>query len=284
MPLPGWIPRTRWSLPGVARLRRECVEAKEALSNDVDAVVPVTLPGLSVSVRVTRTDFEALITPALRDTLAAVRRALRSADTSADSIAAVVLVGGSSRIPLVSHLLQGEFGGRMAMDIHPKHDIALGALRYQPGSQETAPLPASDLPRWPTRDAASGSSPVQDATAAEPLRRSRQCGRGRRDAAGVGSGHGADSYSTPGFEAPVPSPSSSPWWRGGLKRWRNAHSRRAALIVSAAVLAVLSVVAVAGAVVLTGGDDDEEPTTGPSTTTPTVTTSVDQSNRSPDPP
>ena len=51
---------------GVARLRRECVEAKEALSNDVDAVVPVTLPGLSVSVRVTRTDFEALITPALR--------------------------------------------------------------------------------------------------------------------------------------------------------------------------------------------------------------------------
>ena len=151
---------------GVARLRRECVEAKEALSNDVDAVVPVALPGLSVAVRVTRTDFEALITPALQDTLAAVRRALRSADTSADSIAAVVLVGGSSRIPLVSHLLQGEFGGRMAMDIHPKHDIALGALRYQPGSQEITPLPASDLPRWPTRDVETGSSPVQDATAA----------------------------------------------------------------------------------------------------------------------
>jgi len=145
----------------LTRLRRECVEAKEALSNDVDTAVAVNLPGLSTTVRLTRTELESLITPALRDTLAATRRALRSADTTADQLAAVVLVGGSSRIPLVSHLLHGEFGVTTAMDTHPKHDIALGAVRYHPPTaDETAPLPAPVVAHWPTRGAPTTVEPT----------------------------------------------------------------------------------------------------------------------------
>ena len=56
---------------GLARLRRDCVEAKEALSTDVDTLVPVALPGLSTTVRITRAEFEAMIRPALAETIAA---------------------------------------------------------------------------------------------------------------------------------------------------------------------------------------------------------------------
>ena len=41
-------------LAALTRLRRECVEAKEALSTDVVTVIPVALPGRSTSVRLTR--------------------------------------------------------------------------------------------------------------------------------------------------------------------------------------------------------------------------------------
>ena len=126
---------------GLARLRRECVDAKEALSSDVETTIAVALPGLSTSLRMTRTELEGLITSPLRDTLDATQRALRSADLTPADLTTVVLVGGSSRIPLVSHLLQSEFGVRTAMDTHPKHDIALGAVRYQP------PASGRDRPR-----------------------------------------------------------------------------------------------------------------------------------------
>ncbi len=136
---------------GLSRLRRDCVEAKEALSNDVEAVVPVALPGVTSTVRLTRSEVEALITPALRDTIAATRRALRSASTTPEELAAVVLVGGSSRIPLVSHLLHSELGVRTAMDTHPKHDIALGAVQYRPAAAAGTPVAEPPRSRWPTR-------------------------------------------------------------------------------------------------------------------------------------
>ena len=53
----------------LARLRRDCVEAKEALSFDTEAMIPVALPGLHTRVRLTRAEFEAMIAPALRDTV-----------------------------------------------------------------------------------------------------------------------------------------------------------------------------------------------------------------------
>jgi molecular chaperone DnaK len=114
---------------GLARLRRECVEAKEALSADIDAVVPVSLPGLSTAVRITRSEFESLIRPSLEATMAGLSRALRSGTIEAKDLRAIVLVGGSSRIPLVGEMLQREFGVPTALDIHPKHDVALGAVR-----------------------------------------------------------------------------------------------------------------------------------------------------------
>ena len=126
---------------GLARLRRDCVEAKEALSTDVDTLVPVALPGLSTTVRITRAEFELMIRPALTETIAAMSRALRNAHVEPSQLRSILLVGGSSRIPLVSEMLHREFSVPTALDTHPKHDVALGSVRV--GREETDPLAAA---------------------------------------------------------------------------------------------------------------------------------------------
>ena len=111
----------------VARLRQECIDAKEALSSDTDVSIPVLLPGLQTEVRLTRSEFEAMIRPAISETIVALRRAIRSAKVSDGEISAVLLVGGSSRIPLVAQMVAAELGRPIAIDAHPKDAIAFGA-------------------------------------------------------------------------------------------------------------------------------------------------------------
>ncbi len=120
----------------LARLRRDCVAAKEALSFDTDVMIPVALPGRHTRVRLNRSEFEAMIAPTLADTVAATQRALRSAQVAPEDLKSVLLAGGSSRIPLVGQLLSAELDRPVLLDPHPEHSIALGA------ALSTAPAPA----------------------------------------------------------------------------------------------------------------------------------------------
>lgn len=115
------------AIQGIARLRQECVNAKEALSSDTDVSIPVFLPNVQTEVRLVRAEFEAMIRPAIGQTIEALRRALRGAGVAPDDLAAVLLVGGSSKIPLVAQLVAAEVGRPIAVDIHPKHTVAMGA-------------------------------------------------------------------------------------------------------------------------------------------------------------
>jgi molecular chaperone DnaK (HSP70) len=115
------------ALVAVARLRQECVESKEALSSEADTVIPVLLPNRQTEVRLTRPQFEGMVRAPILETVAAFRRALQSAAVDAAQLKAVLLVGGSSRVPLVGELISAEFGRPVAVDAHPKHAIALGA-------------------------------------------------------------------------------------------------------------------------------------------------------------
>ncbi|MGF1597595.1 MAG: Hsp70 family protein, partial [Acidimicrobiales bacterium] len=121
------------ALAAVSRLRQDCVDAKEALSSDTDATVPVLLPKLQTEVRITRSEFEGLIRPALVDSIEAIRRAVASAALTIDDVSRILLVGGSSRIPLISLLVASELGRPVAVDAHPKHAIALGAAHAAGG-------------------------------------------------------------------------------------------------------------------------------------------------------
>ena len=115
------------TLAAIARLRQDCVEAKEALSSDTDTSVPVMLPNVQTEVRITRQELEGLIRPSLLDSLEAMRRAVRSANIAIEDVSRVLLVGGSSRIPLISQLVSSQLGRPVGVDAHPKHAVAIGA-------------------------------------------------------------------------------------------------------------------------------------------------------------
>src|SRR5262249_42062359 len=137
------------ALAAVARLRAECTQAKEALSQDSEITIPVLLPAAQAEGRTTRRQLEAMIRPTLAETVTALARALRSTGLSPDQVDHVLLVGGSSRIPLVAELVSDGLGQPVAVDAHPKHAVALGAAlvaAHAAGSVAPPPPPAS-MPR-----------------------------------------------------------------------------------------------------------------------------------------
>ena len=59
--------------------------------------VDVALPGFQTDVRITRSEFEAMIEPRIGETVAAVGRAARSAGITTDRLDRILLIGGTSR-------------------------------------------------------------------------------------------------------------------------------------------------------------------------------------------
>ncbi|OZM79326.1 Hsp70 family protein [Pseudonocardia sp. MH-G8] len=111
----------------LARLNQDCVLAKEALSVDTETTIPVFLPNRHFEVRLTRAEFEDMIRAQVESTIGTLVRALRSAQVEPSRLSAVLLVGGSSRIPLVSRMISEELGRPTVVDAHPKYAVALGA-------------------------------------------------------------------------------------------------------------------------------------------------------------
>ncbi|BAS10727.1 heat shock cognate 70 kDa protein [Arthrobacter sp. Hiyo4] len=138
------LDRRRRRPGGLSRLRRECVEAKEALSADSEASISVLLPGIQQQVRLVRSDFEAMISEPIRETVDALERSLQDLGLTPDDLSAVLLIGGSSHIPLVAQLISEQLDRPIAVDADPKSSTCLGAavaaLRAQP---EGAPQPAA---------------------------------------------------------------------------------------------------------------------------------------------
>ena len=132
------------AMAALVRLRRECIEAKEALSTDTGTTIPVLLPGVQTDVRLTRGEFEQMVRPTLAATVDAMQRALVSASVDPSEITAVLLVGGSSRIPLVAELVSDAFGRPVAVDADPKHAVALGAAHAAMLDAEAVAAPDLD--------------------------------------------------------------------------------------------------------------------------------------------
>lgn len=156
----------------VQRLRQECERAKITLSSETEVDVPVVLPGTQTRVRITREEFEAAIRPAVAETVAALERATRGAGLDAADLSRVLLVGGSSRIPLVAQMVTERLGRPVAVDADPKNAIALGAAhaaaeRAGVGAAGGSPSDESKQSEPPADQAA---PPTPAAVAAAPAR------------------------------------------------------------------------------------------------------------------
>ncbi len=117
----------------VQAVRKAVTEAKIALSATQATNILVELPDASPYARqITREQYEELIRPIVERTLAPVHAALADAGVQPEEIEEVVMVGGSTRIPLVhqlvSELFQMETRGRkLHTELNPDEVVALGA-------------------------------------------------------------------------------------------------------------------------------------------------------------
>jgi len=124
----------------IQAVRKAVIQAKVDLSerDETEIVVPLDSgaagPGASVEPtppmyrsRLTRAALEALIAPIVDRTLAPCRQALADAGLTPGHIGEVVLVGGSTRIPLVRRQVAGLFGRAPHTELNPDEVVALGA-------------------------------------------------------------------------------------------------------------------------------------------------------------
>jgi YVTN family beta-propeller protein len=131
----------------LARLNQDCVLAKEALSIDTETTIPVFLPNRHFDVRLTRAEFEDMIRAPVESTIGTLARTLRSAQVDPSQLSAVLLVGGSSRIPLVARMISEELGRPTVVDAHPKYAVALGAATLaRAGASSTRSSAAAGAP------------------------------------------------------------------------------------------------------------------------------------------
>jgi molecular chaperone DnaK len=264
------------ALAAVARLRQECVDAKEALSTDTDVSIPVMLPELKTEVRLTRTEFEGMVRPALVESIGAMRRALRSARVEPDQVKGVLLVGGSSRIPLVAQMVGAELGRPVAVDAHPKHSIALGASLAAAGVTDEKGVGGAAAAAGTAAAAAGAVTGLGVAAAA-----ASEGGVPTEPVTGAGAGAPTQKIPTAagagGAGEPPPPGESERFFMdrddGGPpdRGDGGGKSRRVGLLVAAAVL-VAALLVGGGVLLASGGDGGDDPDSTTTTEEPTTTT------------
>ncbi len=98
-------------------------QAKEALSTQENVTVTINEKPLTLTVTV----FEELIKPLIEKTLSVCKRVLRDAKRKVEEVDAVVLVGGSTRIPAIQRSVEGIFQRTPLCTLDPDQVVALGA-------------------------------------------------------------------------------------------------------------------------------------------------------------
>ncbi|WP_285789054.1 Hsp70 family protein [Micromonospora sp. NBRC 101691] len=248
----------------LATLQRNCMLAKEALSTHEKAEIRVPLPESVRHVTVTREAFEQMITPPVETTIETFRRTLTAAGITLQDLTAVLLVGGSSQIPLVNRMLRDTLRRPIMINTHPKHAVALGAAMLS-----AAPRPAARAIPAPRRPEPAALAAAPARTETPPTTAEQDSGAAAATAvlaprARRGAKHRAQPSAKPvSPESPVsgppgpkpPAATPPPPWR----RWSR-------LAITRVVVALVAVFSLVGAAIVFGTDTPSDPPRSPSAT------------------
>jgi len=117
----------------MVRLWRAAEEAKIKLSFEPyttireENLISVAGTTMHLEMELSRSEYEAMIRPKIESTLDSVSKAMRDAGKQPGDLDAILLVGGSTRTPLIWRILEEKTGIKPRQDIHPDLTVALGA-------------------------------------------------------------------------------------------------------------------------------------------------------------
>ncbi|WP_243795163.1 Hsp70 family protein [Saccharopolyspora gloriosae] len=130
----------------LTRIQALCVHAKEELSAEPDVRLSVPLPSGPREVTITRVEFNEMIRPSVQLTIEALHRTTASAGLRVEDLSAILLAGGSSRVPLVAQMVGQEFNKPVRGTLHPKFTVALGAALISARPRPAAAPPPAVVP------------------------------------------------------------------------------------------------------------------------------------------
>jgi hypothetical protein len=158
------MPTTTAGLRQYAQWCDDVRMAKESLSRQLE--VTVHAPLVDSDVRIGREAFESAAEPLLARTVVIAADLLTSTGTPLDRVEAVLLLGGSSRIPLITTLLRDRFGRPPTAFAQPELAVAEGALTaaHRTHGEPAAAIPPRTAPADPP--APEPTSPIEPAAVA----------------------------------------------------------------------------------------------------------------------
>ena len=114
----------------IQNLMIQAETAKKELSSDETTEITIYSRGEDFSIELERETFEDLIETILDTTISVMERTLDEANLEYNDIDKILLVGGSTRIPVIQSMLEKETGIKPSSEVHPDEAVAIGAAYH----------------------------------------------------------------------------------------------------------------------------------------------------------
>ncbi len=120
----------RHDLASLQTLMREAEDAKRALSTRNSITIRIAHQGRRIQAVLSREEFEALTADLVQRTIFTVEKLLRDAKVKWTDLTRILLVGGSTRMPMISAELERQSGMKVDRSMSPDEAVAHGAALY----------------------------------------------------------------------------------------------------------------------------------------------------------
>ncbi|MBS0204800.1 MAG: Hsp70 family protein [Planctomycetes bacterium] len=120
----------RQDAAGIQRLLKEAEDAKRSLSARDSVTITFEHVGQGIRLPITRAEFEEMTADLLERTRFTIRSLLKEARLQWSDLTRLLLVGGSSRMPMVQKMLEEESGLKVDRSLSPDEAVAHGAALY----------------------------------------------------------------------------------------------------------------------------------------------------------